>query len=94
MADQNTKIELIKEMIGFQKELKKKYNHLVDTNHKILGPEKLEKIAGQGIQMPVELVTTLHIGSASIICAGIGAFLKKNSSQVEIDLGVSSPRNS
>jgi len=44
--------------------------------------------------MPVELVTTLHTGSASIICGVIGAFLKKNSSPVEIDLGVSSPRNS
>lgn len=68
MADFNTKIELVKEMIGYQQALKKKYNLLVDTNYKILGDLKLKELADHGIDIPVELMTTLQIGSASLIC--------------------------
>ena len=41
---------------------------LVDTNFKILGDLKLKELADHGIDIPVELMTTLQIGSASLIC--------------------------
>ena len=66
--DRNPKIELVQEMIAANKKLNRKYNHLVDTNFKVLGEAKLMEAHQNDDSAPrIELYTTLHWGSMKII---------------------------
>lgn len=44
MGEKNNKIELIQEIVDKNKKLNIKYNHKVDTNAKLLGVEKVERM--------------------------------------------------
>ena len=69
MKEKEPKAELVKEMAAKHKNLKKTYNHMVDTNVKIIGTQKDEanKLFEMGADVPVELYTTAHMGSAIVI---------------------------
>lgn len=79
MSDRTTKIELVTEIMEMNKKMTAKYNHLVDTNATVIGADKAEKMIEQG-NCPIELYTTLHLGSSRLIFNLISEYLSKGAS--------------
>ena len=66
------KAELVQELVAANKLMRKEWNHLVDTNQKIIGVKNFASTTNLiGIEK-YELYTTRHLGSANLIYDYIG----------------------
>ncbi len=77
MLDPNPRAELVVELIAENKALRKKYNHVVDTNLKVMGDELTKKLAENDQPPEILLYTTTHLGSALQIHDFIVEYLQK-----------------
>lgn len=78
MNEKNPRADLVQELAAKNKVLKNKYNHLVDTNIKVLGKEVVDNQAALKDEEPeIEIYTTMHLGSVKIIHDFLAEYLKK-----------------
>jgi len=77
MKEKNPKAELVRDLVEKNKEFSKKYNHVVDTNVKMLGEEYFTKKINEGLDIPVEIYSTAHTRSCKILYSLISAHLDK-----------------
>jgi len=86
MKDKNPRAELVQELIVENKKLIEKYNHLVDTNQKIIGEENFKKVNNLIKSQPIELYTTKHVGSQHVIFDFLNEYLdRRNARQQQPD---------
>ena len=77
MKEKHPKAQLVRLLKGKTSKMQDKYNHLVDTNIKILGEEYFARKLQQGYEFPIEIYSTAHSRSTKIIYAFIDEYLKK-----------------
>ena len=57
--------------------MQKEYNHLVDTNYKVMGNEYIAQKVQQGYEVPIEIYSTAHSRSTKIIYNMIDQYLTR-----------------
>ena len=67
----------MQDLVAKNKTLKNEFNHLVDTNQKIIGNENFKKVTNVFSIAKYEVYTTLHALSAQDIYDYIGVYLDK-----------------
>lgn len=77
LKEANPRAELVKDLKEENKDMMKKYNHLVDTNVKMLGDDYFVQKIKDGYDIPVEIYSTSHSRSCKIIYAFIAEQIKK-----------------
>ena len=71
------KADLVKKLKEKNKTLQKEYNHLVDTNVKVLGNEYFARKVQEGYDVPIEIYSTAHSRSTKLIYEMIDEYLKR-----------------
>ena len=77
LKEKKPKAQLVRLLKTRTNEMQGKYNHLVDTNVKILGEDYFARKLQQGFECPIEIYSTAHSRSTKIIYKLIDEYLKK-----------------
>ena len=77
MKEKNPSAEMVRDLIKENKALTTKFNHIVDTNVKMLGEEYFTQKIAEGYDIPVEIYSTAHTRSCKRIYKLIGNYLDK-----------------
>ena len=80
MKETSPRAELVQECAALNKIFNSKYNHLVDTNEKILG-QNFSKVTNLLKSQKIELYTTRHLVSAVVIYDFINEYIERRNMQ-------------
>lgn len=67
VKEKNPRSEMVRELIDKNRKLTHKYNHIVDTNLKMIGEDYFQKKIAEGTDIPIEIYSTAHSHATKII---------------------------
>lgn len=81
MKKETPAAELVQKLVELNKEMKKEYNHVVDTNHKVIGKENFAKTTNLLKLAKFELYTTRHLISGNLIYNFVSEYIDRRTNR-------------